>query len=95
MPLESFDEDFPLTGRPVRGEQYCEFHLCFFHKRKTHTAGGDQDKVEFSTALHFCEAERRHTNVSAADSKRILPHTVIKAHCAAAQLQGPRLVCAP
>ncbi|XP_010842510.1 PREDICTED: cell death regulator Aven [Bison bison bison] len=45
-------------GRPVRGEQYCEFNLCFLHKRKTHTAGGDQDKVEFSVALHFYEAER-------------------------------------
>ena len=88
MPLESFSEDFPLTGRPVRGEQYCEFDLCFIHKRKTHTAGGDQDEVEFSIALHFYEAGRRHSNVSTANSKRILPHTVIKAHGAAAQLQG-------
>lgn len=102
MPLESFNEDFPLTGRPVRGEQYCEFNLCFLHKRKTHTAGGDQDKVEFSVALHFYEAERvSHLqrggtgNVSTASSKRILPDTVIQAHCAAAQLQGARLVCTP
>lgn len=51
--------------------------------------------VEFSIALHFYEAERRHSNVSTANSKRILPHTVIKAHGAAAQLQGPRLVCTP